>query len=32
MPQFSPGVIPITGKLMFFKDGNVINATDAGKE
>ncbi len=31
-PQFSPGVIPITGKLMFFKDGNVINATDAGKE
>lgn len=31
-PQFTPGIIPIVGKLVFFKDNKTINATDAGKE
>ena len=32
IPQFTPGVVPIIGKLVFFKDNKIINVTDAGKE
>ena len=32
VPQFTPGVIPIVGKLIFYKNDKIIDAADAGKE